>query len=314
MSLATRCSACGTVFRVVQDQLKVSEGWVRCGRCNEVFNALEGLFDLDRETPPEWAPEDREEWARQGTPPVSETGAEDTEASEARDPQLVDKIDSELFGQRKASPVAATEVDAPIGPGLALQDDEAPPAHRFPIEHDGVTSSDDEAPDFLRKAERAERWQRPWVRAVLSVAALGLLGTLGVQAVHHFRDDVAARWPEAAPLLEAWCSAAACSLGAPRHIDDVAVESTALSRAGSAEAYRLNVVLRNHGGVAVAMPAVDLALTDANGQLIARRTLSVRDFVSAPTRLPAGGDANLQTTLSAGATKITGYTVEVFYP
>ena len=43
MSLATRCTACGTVFRVVQDQLKVSEGWVRCGRCNEVFNALEGL-------------------------------------------------------------------------------------------------------------------------------------------------------------------------------------------------------------------------------------------------------------------------------
>jgi predicted Zn finger-like uncharacterized protein len=49
MSLATRCTACGTVFRVVQDQLKVSEGWVRCGRCQEVFNALETLFDLDRE-------------------------------------------------------------------------------------------------------------------------------------------------------------------------------------------------------------------------------------------------------------------------
>ena len=56
MSLATRCTACGTVFRVVQDQLKVSEGWVRCGRCDEVFNALEGLFDLERESPPDWTP------------------------------------------------------------------------------------------------------------------------------------------------------------------------------------------------------------------------------------------------------------------
>jgi predicted Zn finger-like uncharacterized protein len=52
MSLATRCPACGTVFRVVQDQLKVSEGWVRCGRCSEVFNALEGLFDLARDSGP----------------------------------------------------------------------------------------------------------------------------------------------------------------------------------------------------------------------------------------------------------------------
>ena len=57
MSLATRCTSCGTVFRVVQDQLKVSEGWVRCGRCDAVFNALEGLFDLGRDTPPEWTGE-----------------------------------------------------------------------------------------------------------------------------------------------------------------------------------------------------------------------------------------------------------------
>jgi predicted Zn finger-like uncharacterized protein len=49
MSLATRCPICSTVFRVVQDQLKVSEGWVRCGRCAKVFNAFEGLFDLERE-------------------------------------------------------------------------------------------------------------------------------------------------------------------------------------------------------------------------------------------------------------------------
>ena len=46
MSLATRCPACGTIFRVVQDQLKVSEGWVRCGQCHEVFHGIEALFDL----------------------------------------------------------------------------------------------------------------------------------------------------------------------------------------------------------------------------------------------------------------------------
>ncbi|MGH8805141.1 MAG: zinc-ribbon domain-containing protein, partial [Polaromonas sp.] len=29
MSLITRCPACGTMFKVVTDQLKVSQGWVR---------------------------------------------------------------------------------------------------------------------------------------------------------------------------------------------------------------------------------------------------------------------------------------------
>ena len=56
MSLATRCPACGTVFRVVQDQLKVSQGWVRCGQCHEVFNALESLFDLDASPSPAASP------------------------------------------------------------------------------------------------------------------------------------------------------------------------------------------------------------------------------------------------------------------
>lgn len=46
MTLATSCPSCGTVFKVIEDQLKVSEGWVRCGHCHSVFNALEGLFDL----------------------------------------------------------------------------------------------------------------------------------------------------------------------------------------------------------------------------------------------------------------------------
>ena len=39
MSLITRCPACGTMFRVVPDQLKISQGWVRCGQCTDVFDA-----------------------------------------------------------------------------------------------------------------------------------------------------------------------------------------------------------------------------------------------------------------------------------
>jgi predicted Zn finger-like uncharacterized protein len=52
MSLATRCPACGTAFRVVEDQLRVSEGWVRCGRCEEVFNGRDDLFELAADDSP----------------------------------------------------------------------------------------------------------------------------------------------------------------------------------------------------------------------------------------------------------------------
>ena len=50
MSLITRCPACGTMFKVVTDQLKVSQGWVRCGQCAEVFDAS---LHLQTERPPQ---------------------------------------------------------------------------------------------------------------------------------------------------------------------------------------------------------------------------------------------------------------------
>ncbi len=43
MSLFTRCPACRTAFKVVRDQLRISDGWVRCGRCGEVFDAAADL-------------------------------------------------------------------------------------------------------------------------------------------------------------------------------------------------------------------------------------------------------------------------------
>jgi predicted Zn finger-like uncharacterized protein len=45
MSLVTRCPACTTSFKVVRDQLRISDGWVRCGRCSHVFDATLDLHE-----------------------------------------------------------------------------------------------------------------------------------------------------------------------------------------------------------------------------------------------------------------------------
>lgn len=43
--MITRCPGCGTRFRVVADQLRISQGWVRCGNCEEIFDASQSLGD-----------------------------------------------------------------------------------------------------------------------------------------------------------------------------------------------------------------------------------------------------------------------------
>ncbi len=316
MSLATRCTACGTVFRVVQDQLKVSEGWVRCGRCSEVFNALEGLFDLTRETPPE-APID--------LPPQVARPSTDT--------ALGDKIDAQLHGahdeQSAASAVDARDrlefPDARFDthmlsePGSdAAPDDDAvlsisPDADSADAADDAVDVAEP-PPEFVQRAQRQARWQSPAMRVALGGAAALLVVGLGLQAMHQQRDWVAARWPATAPVLSSWCATWSCTIAAPRRIEDVAVESTALTRSALPDAYRLAVVLRNRGAMPVAMPSVDLSLTDAGGQLIARKVLAPRDFRVATAPIRAGTDAPLQLDFTAGGARVSGYTVELFYP
>lgn len=54
MSQITRCPSCATAFRVVADQLRISDGWVRCGHCKEVFDATACLQEApEQPLPPE---------------------------------------------------------------------------------------------------------------------------------------------------------------------------------------------------------------------------------------------------------------------
>ncbi len=49
MSQVTRCPSCGTRFKVVADQLRISQGWVRCGMCQSVFDASQELQSVPDE-------------------------------------------------------------------------------------------------------------------------------------------------------------------------------------------------------------------------------------------------------------------------
>lgn len=318
MSLATRCTSCGTVFRVVQDQLKVSEGWVRCGRCNEVFNALEGLFDLDRDSPPEWSE------SKQMTPAPAPF---EEEREEEPDPHLVDKIDEQLFGTSRRTGFGALtglgSADRGKGPDFAdarfdtdVPDDALMPELGSPAaaRSESPAADLDDAPAFVREAEREARWQSPGRRRALALGAFVLSAVLLGQAAHHFRDAVAARLPGAAPALQAWCRWSGCTIQPPRRLEDIVVESTALAKAANGDAFRLNVVLRNRAPTVAAMPWVELTLTDANGELQARRALSPQDLRARSAEIGAGAETTLQATLSTGALRITGYTVEIFYP
>lgn len=50
--MLTCCPACRTTFRVTPEQIKARAGQVRCGKCQEVFNALDTLIETPTGEPP----------------------------------------------------------------------------------------------------------------------------------------------------------------------------------------------------------------------------------------------------------------------
>lgn len=309
MSLATRCTACGTVFRVVQDQLRVSNGWVRCGRCGEVFNAVESLVDLDRPgegaTPSAHGARVMEELARvAGSPPEAPPPPAPPEAPSPAPPAP----------PPEAPPPA--EDAAPERPPLPdIRADAAPPPGESDLRgHWRADSPPAVAPGFVRQADRAARWRHPGVRLALAGVALAALVGLGWQVSLSHHDWIAARWPAAQPWMQRFCGAAACVVEPPRRIEGLVVESSGLVRAGAAGTYRLTVVLRNRDRLALRVPAVDLSLTDAAGRLVARRVLTPVEFGAAVTSVSAGGELSLAATLRTRDMPVVGYTIEIFYP
>lgn len=389
MSLATRCTACGTIFRVVQDQLKVSEGWVRCGRCQEVFNALEGLFDLEREAPPQRtmpalsatevvargvnefvssrlpaaAPSDTSPPAHPANasvesrwPPAAAGDAAATDFGDSRHPRpselpLDAAVDEALLAGAPAvvddagtaappdpeatpEPVAEPPARRPLlqrwrerrdareSAALSSLLEASPPAMPPPARPSEPASLPAAAPletrpvtpGFVRAANDAARWQRPRVRASLVVAGLLLLGALGVQVAVQFRDTLAAHRPDWRPRLELLCEVMRCRIEPLRRLAALTVESSALTEAEGGDAYRLSLSLLNRGPVDVAAPSIELSLTDARGVLIARRALSPADFGGASAVLAAGAEAPWQARLAIDGVRVSGYTVELFYP
>jgi predicted Zn finger-like uncharacterized protein len=326
MSLATRCIQCGTVFRVVQDQLKVSEGWVRCGRCDEVFNAIEGLFDLERDAPPDWKPPTTASapaplaaavtaaFEAQPEPPdddddVFQLSDGDRIHSRFFQPEQadVDHTPAEAISERDRVDFADARFNTAL---LADAADEAPTG--IPRSSVKMARAKTGSPDFVRQAAQRERWRSPAARVGLSISGALLLLCLAGQAAFHFRDLVAAQWPGMRPWLAQGCEVLQCRIEAPRRIDEVAVESSALAPAETG-VYRLSVVLRNRGNLTLAMPWIDLSLTDVSGQLVARRALEPADFHVGAT-LAVGSESTLQVKLSSAERQINGYTVEIFYP
>lgn len=173
-------------------------------------------------------------------------------------------------------------------------------------------------PAFMRQARRQARWRSVPARVALSGVALLAAASLAAQWIHHERDWLAAARPDLKPWLERACEPLGCRIEPLRRIDAVVIDSASLvQRLGQFHSF--DFVLKNTAALPLAAPALELTLTDARDQVVARRVFLPQDWPDAPTELPAGGSVSVSLRLAINlgdnaSIATAGYRALVFYP
>jgi predicted Zn finger-like uncharacterized protein len=307
------------MFKLVPDQLRISDGWVRCGVCNDVFDAKNCLQEAPVE---EWSESLNRTvqgfFPKPAAPPTESeplAESEPVETSPLSSPEAPCStvIDDPFFAK---SPVELSEFSDIATPNLA---DSEP----LQTVEEISTATDAEpvapalaSPSFMRSSgERTDaKYQRVWLAfSVILGAALFL------QLVVNERDRLASTALGLKPMLVSMCNVLGCTVSPLRHIESIAIDSSSFVKM-SPDVYRLNLTLKNTHQLELMLPSLELTLTDIYDQPVIRRTMDVHELAIAldPQTISSGGEVTASVQLGiktpTGTERISGYRLLAFYP
>lgn len=237
------------------------------------------------------------DFAHERREPVIEGPAEQEAAKDDDDPieQAIDDLESKPW--RREQDVS----EPPEGDAL-----------------DQAEAADYEEPSFVKQGRRKQRIGRA-VRIFMMVSSVLLLIALLAQGTYVFRDQIAAWFPQAKPLLADACARIGCQVGLPAHIEAVSIESSELQTlAADSNTFALTVLLRNHSATAQAWPNIELTLNDAGEKPIARRVFLPREYLADTVDATKGfaprSEQPVKLHFELAQLKASGYRVYLFYP
>ncbi len=292
----TRCPQCDTVFRVTPQQLQVSSGQVRCGRCRTVFDAFSSLSSH---------------------PPEPEPGAAAAAGAAPRHPADNEAL-APVWQARPVSPVSDPLFSArpvPPAPG-ALRG--ATAAARAPRDEarptvtaqEPLTLPEELFPPGLTTPRR--RWL--WV----GVNALLVLG-LVAQAAWFFPGQILMRAPALQPALQQLCAALGCQVHLPRVPEQLFIEASDLQLLDAARPSQvlLTATIRNRAGFAQDFPLLELTLTGDDSRTAARRVFHPGEYLDASAERGRGIGAQQEVAirlyLDTADLRATGYRLYLFF-
>lgn len=264
------------MFQVSGEDLRVSDGWVRCGFCDGVFDASAHLQVM----PPAQA-----EVAARGVSGYA------PDVPQGRPHSALDSL--QISEVESPNPQPATSLSEPSGffrsatsgdvSGRTKPDglSESAATSSAVLRQEDVSARQDGRPlEYMPSGAPRRSARRVWLGgAVVLFLAAGLLGW-----VRQERQALVQRAPYLLGAIEKLCQISACEVQAPRLLQAILIEGAVLEEAGPAQ-HKVRLILRNRGSVAVAMPALDVKLTDPRGDVLVHHTVLPAQFAPGITRL-----------------------------
>ena len=291
------------MFKVVPDQLRVSDGWVRCGQCNEVFDAN---LNLQASAEDGSAPINLNPPAPAAFDLVDANGDLGNDPFLAVNPHALHFEPEPRAGQPFEQHLHTDELPDQVSAPPQVPTDDRYSASESVVEH-----------SFLQPEKTSSVWKRRSFRVIFSALGLLLGVILVLQVALHERDRIAAELPDTKVPLEALCSVVGCTVAPFRHIEAVVIDSSSFIKV-RADVYRLSFALKNTAHVSVATPALELTLTDMQDQPVIRRVLEAIEFGDQSGEMDAGAELlvtlPLNVQLAGTHARISGYRLLSFYP
>lgn len=337
MAFVTRCPDCLSTFRVVEDQLRVAGGWVRCGRCGTPFSAPQARVDIEsqggaavagRAAPaPALARQETEApppavWPRSvvddspAPPPLAQRPVAAPAPALARTDENAD-LDARRHARLPGSAVLGAE-----GGAIAVKDSHPSTVQAPDLPVLPELDSDDLArgrrllgagAPHARPAAKRRRAAGGGSRWAWGGVAAGASTALGLQLLVAWHDQVAQAVPVLRPAVEVVCVMVDCRVEAARLPEMLDVESSRLAQLGGT-VYEFSLVLRNRAERELVAPAIDLKLTNPQGEVVIRRVLRLSELGHRARTIGARQELTLQAALSTGDSQIAGFNIELFYP
>jgi predicted Zn finger-like uncharacterized protein len=333
--MLTRCPHCQTHFRVTPEQLKVRQGQVRCGACQEVFDALDSLADeIVAAAPTAAAPaspaaeepvvaaQPVADWQDETVAPEPEAPTEPFAA--ATEPPTAD-IEAALQPGTLPQEAAEDEDQAALPEAMAAEPidviPDIPPAAEAEPPPESRRSQDGAAPTAASAEALPETWESvpatlPARRVPRIVGLLALLVVAGLQLAFIFRIELAVLLPGLRPALTAISTGLGSSLPYPRKAELIGIEASDLAPAGQ-ERLLLTATLKNRAPFGQEYPHLELTLTDTQDAALVRKVLAPADYLPpdrpAGTGFAANADLAVKLTIEAPGVPAVGYRLYLFY-